>query len=188
MDPLIGSALISSVLGGIFGLGTQAYSAKQQDVANKQNLAEAQRNREFQMASYQNQHQWEVADLKKAGLNPILSANSGSGSLSGGMGTVQSTAKDVAQNLGTSLLGSQISLNSAKSKTEKRSQDLMAVTARREAATAKLTEATALRERMQAELDKLSFSAISKNWKAQAIQQTLRQLGLPMFKGLSIKN
>lgn len=38
------------------------------------NREEAEKNRAFQLQSFQNRHQWEVEDLKKAGLNPILSA------------------------------------------------------------------------------------------------------------------
>ena len=51
----LGGALVSSAA-GIFS----ANRANQQNVTN-----------------FQNRHQWEVEDLKKAGLNPVLSANNG---------------------------------------------------------------------------------------------------------------
>lgn len=45
----------------------------------------AQQNWQYQKQLAQNAHQWEVEDLKKAGLNPILSAG-GSGASAGGAG------------------------------------------------------------------------------------------------------
>lgn len=57
----------SSLLGGLFG----SSSAKKQNKA----AAEAQmRANQFTERMMTNRHQWEVYDLKKAGLNPILSA------------------------------------------------------------------------------------------------------------------
>lgn len=105
---LLGGSLIGgigSALGGIFG-------AKQQADANKQNLREADINRQWQREYAHNQHQWQVADLKKAGLNPILSANSGISAPGGSMGRVESTAKDMAQNAG---IGSQMALAGSQS-------------------------------------------------------------------------
>lgn len=68
MNPLMGSALISaggSLLGGMFGGSSSAKAAKQ---AAQLNIMAAK-----------NAHQWEVQDLRKAGLNPILSGTGGSG-------------------------------------------------------------------------------------------------------------
>ena len=50
-----------------------------------------------QKEALQNKHQWEVQDLKKAGLNPILSANSAGGGISGA--TANITPADVAGGL-----------------------------------------------------------------------------------------
>ena len=58
--------------------------------------ASAQQNYEYQKEAMQNRHQWEVADLRKAGLNPILSANSGAAT--GGMGGTGSPAADINLN------------------------------------------------------------------------------------------
>lgn len=63
MDPMTVSALVgggTSLLGGLFG--------------SKSNEKAAKKQMEFQLSAMQNAHQWEVADLRKAGLNPILSA------------------------------------------------------------------------------------------------------------------
>lgn len=48
-------------------------------MTNDANAKEAGKSREFTKEQLQNQHQWEVADLRKAGLNPMLSANKGAG-------------------------------------------------------------------------------------------------------------
>lgn len=61
LGSVVGSAL--GVVGGILG--------------NKSSAKEAQKSREQSVEIAKHSHQWEVQDLKKAGLNPILSVNSG---------------------------------------------------------------------------------------------------------------
>lgn len=60
-DNVFGSTI--SAIGGILG--------------NSSSAKEASKSREMSIDAAQHAHQWEVADLKAAGLNPILSANSG---------------------------------------------------------------------------------------------------------------
>lgn len=62
---IIGAGL--SAAASIYGANKQASAA---DAANNKQIA-------WQREAMQNRHQWEVEDLRKAGLNPILSANAG---------------------------------------------------------------------------------------------------------------
>lgn len=70
----LGSAA-GSIIGGIGEyFGTSSANSLQQSLFNQQIG--------FNKEVMQNRHQWEVLDLKKAGLNPLLSATSGTGTLS----------------------------------------------------------------------------------------------------------
>nr|DAH52667.1 MAG TPA: DNA pilot protein [Microviridae sp.] len=85
-------SFLSDIAGDVVGAVTGIWSA------NKGNSAafEMQANSiNAQRESMQNRHQWEVEDLRKAGLNPILSAtNSAGGSISGATANVM--APDIA--------------------------------------------------------------------------------------------
>nr|DAO66046.1 MAG TPA: minor capsid protein [Microviridae sp.] len=61
-------------------------------------------NNKYQKEFAQNAHQWEVEDLKKAGLNPILSAG-GSGATAGGAGGAQAGGTTSATDLLTAAAG-----------------------------------------------------------------------------------
>lgn len=86
MDP--GTATLAA---SAIGAGASAYGASQANTASKEamghmiiaNAQEAQRNRDFQHWYRATSHAVETADLVNAGLNPILSANSGSGGTGG---------------------------------------------------------------------------------------------------------
>lgn len=63
-----------------------------QDFYNYYNTESANKQMEFQKMMSDTAHQREVKDLKKAGLNPVLSANAGAPSMPGAYSTIDETA------------------------------------------------------------------------------------------------
>lgn len=72
------------------------FNVAQTNMVNSFNAKEAQKNRDWQERMARNAHQYEVEDLIKAGLNPVLSAG-GQGAFVGS-GAVASGQKAVADN------------------------------------------------------------------------------------------
>lgn len=79
-----GGLNVGSLLPSIIGAGANIYSARQvakgQASANDQTLQSARERMAFEERMSSTAHQREVEDLKKAGLNPVLSANHGGAS------------------------------------------------------------------------------------------------------------
>lgn len=85
--PVLGAATGNPVLGAIgTGIGGMLATEDQQDFAT----SSAQQANAFTKEQLQNRHQWEVDDLRKAGLNPILSAMKGAPSIGGSAQAVSS--------------------------------------------------------------------------------------------------
>lgn len=74
-DAVVGSLAGTALSSGLSFLGGNK--------ANKEAKKAAEAQMAFQRESLKNRHQWETEDLRKAGLNPILSANSGAPGASG---------------------------------------------------------------------------------------------------------
>lgn len=70
----IDDAVIGSLAGSVLEGGLGLFGSKDSNKAARE-AAEAQM--AFQKQTLQNRHQWETDDLRKSGLNPILSVNSG---------------------------------------------------------------------------------------------------------------
>jgi hypothetical protein len=107
-------------------IGTVGSSALSYYTAQKTNKAQemqAGNQMAFQERMSSTAHQREVADLRAAGLNPILSANSGSSSPAGAQAVLQDPGKDISRNWATNASTlSQLYLNRQMAETEKTSQ------------------------------------------------------------------
>ncbi len=77
---LVGISKSAPIIGGIAGAVSSAFGAERQ---NKEAKAAAARQMEFQRENYKNRYQWTMADMKAAGLNPMLAYSQGTG---GGVG------------------------------------------------------------------------------------------------------
>lgn len=97
--PWLAAATIGTGILGAFS----AKSAQQgQERTNEQNFEESQKNRDFQERMSNTAHQREVADLRAAGLNPLLSANAGASAPSGSISTAENPKRDITANLANS--------------------------------------------------------------------------------------
>lgn len=98
---------ISPLLGIGTGLLGSFMSASGQKDANEATIASAREQMQFQERMAKNAHQYEVEDLRKAGLNPILSSKYGGASTpSGAMAVSQNPNANFGSNLPSSAKGS----------------------------------------------------------------------------------
>lgn len=88
--PLPLAAALIAGAGNIAGAGLGAgINAASNAATNEQNAEQARLNREFQERMANTAHQRQAADLKAAGLNPILAANGGAAAPTGSVATMQ---------------------------------------------------------------------------------------------------
>lgn len=103
---------VADSIGGLLNDITGTSSAAAQSHKYAKEMAEL--NNKYQKEFAQNAHQWEVEDLKKAGINPILTATGGSGASASGGGASAASMSPSGINPIDSLIGTINGVQSAR--------------------------------------------------------------------------
>lgn len=134
-----------------------------QDMANKSNAREAKKNRAFQERMSSTAHQRQVADLLKAGLNPMLAVHKGASSPPGAQARFESTAKDAIEGYKT---GSLIKEQVKNIRADTRLKEEQALQSNMSAA-----QASAMINRIQEEV-----TLVREQWRATAAENVGRNI------------
>ena len=161
----------SDIVSGIMGSNSAQEAADQQfqhqwELMNHQD--------ELNVKNYGHRHQWEVSDLRKAGLNPILSANSAAAAPSVGLGSAGMPTPTHQYNIGKSI---EALMNSAlvKKQTELKDKEVENDTTRAEAdflrakAESDRTESAIALNESSAKLNLKQIDMLDKNYELQKL-------------------
>lgn len=140
----VGLGLLAAPFTGGASLGlTAAYLGYQgQKATNKANAQMAKNEMDFQERMSSTAHQREVADLRAAGLNPILSANGGASTPAGAMAVMQNPYESMVNNgVSSARVANETKLNQEILKTQVTQQEANRAQAKKMVADANVSNA-----------------------------------------------
>lgn len=115
---------LGGLVGSVLGIAGDIFAAdRAADKSFDMNMAIQQKNIDWQKEQLQNKHQWEVEDLRNAGLNPILSTHAASSAVSAGTPSVSAPQVEISKTLNsmanTALVRKQIDLQEYGAETDR---------------------------------------------------------------------
>lgn len=136
---------VSPIFSPIATVASSIFSAKSAEKTNQANIAQPQDQMAFQERMSNTAHQREVADLKAAGLNPLLSVNAGASTPGGAMATLQNPYANLPDDINSaSQLYLQTKMNKELIKSEQKKQSNLDAMSEAALAQAELAKANTL--------------------------------------------